>query len=224
MIGGGDRRRKKESGVRNQESELAASGYSAESARSRSRLVKTSPKLQHDSGRLSLAITRERNGAFDGKNAVKSKAAWRRSSMGWSVLDPEVAGGWGERTVADTSVHPPVVALLNYQFDGWLGDELLTSFPCYVVTRLLGDKLSEARLNGFQLADVQVSVSEQFEEIYPDRHLPEFYWLQVDGSAGVDDFGLSRRHQLVVSDRALAVLQTGQLRHCGVKAWRQKAS
>ncbi len=143
--------------------------------------------------------------------------------MEWSVLDPEVAGGWGERTVADTSVHPPLVAALHYQFDGWLGDELLTSFPCYIVTRTLGDKLTEARLNGFQLASVEISVSEQFEEIYPGRRLPEFYWLQVVGSPGIDDFGISRRHSLVVSDRTLAVLQTGQLRQCGVKTWRQRA-
>src|SRR6476660_8794270 len=68
---------------------------------------------------------------------------------GWSVLAPEVAGGWGERTVADTSTHPPRVTALHYQFDGWLGDELLESFPCYIVTRRLAHALTAAGLSGF---------------------------------------------------------------------------
>ncbi|MBA4017919.1 MAG: hypothetical protein C0483_12145 [Pirellula sp.] len=139
--------------------------------------------------------------------------------MVWSVLEPEVAGGWGERTVADTSIHPPRVTVLHYKFDGWLGDELLESFPCYIVTSQLGRALTAAGLNGFRLAVVEVTASEQFAEMYPDVHLPAFEWLQVVGVAGVDDFGVSADHQLVVSERARDVLQAGQLRHCEVSGW-----
>src|SRR6476660_6693817 len=138
---------------------------------------------------------------------------------GWSVLAPEVAGGWGERTVADTSTHPPRVTALHYQFDGWLGDELLESFPCYIVTRRLAHALTAAGLSGFQLAPVEGSASELFAELYPGGRLPPFAWLQVGGVAGRDDFGMSPDHRLVVSDRALGVLRAGQLRHCEVSEW-----
>ena len=54
--------------------------------------------------------------------------------MRYFILEPEIAGGWGERTVADTGIFPPTVTALHYRFDGWRGDELLESFPCFIVT------------------------------------------------------------------------------------------
>lgn len=52
------------------------------------------------------------------------------------VLEPEVAGGWGgDGTVVDREFHPPIVSRLVYEFDGWLGDDLVTTFPpVYIVT------------------------------------------------------------------------------------------
>ena len=114
-------------------------------------------------------------------------------------LEPEVAGGWGDDTVADTTVHPPVVTALHYVFDGWLGDSIVESFPCYLVTAPLGDALVASGLSGFELRSVRINKSEQFAELYPDRKLPEFRWLHVTGAACVDDFGLSGDHLLVAS-------------------------
>lgn len=139
--------------------------------------------------------------------------------MDWFTLEPEVAGGWGEGTVANTTTHPPVVSVLHYCFDDWFGDELVESFPCFIVSRRVARALLTARLTGFGLARVHQSTSATFEELHPGRILPEFEWLQVAGAAGVDDFGLSSDHRLVVSARALAALQSGQLEHCGVERW-----
>ena len=133
------------------------------------------------------------------------------------ALEPEVAGGWGDNTVADTSVHPPVVQELEYQFDGWLGDELLESFPCFVVTKRLAGLLAEARLTGYCLAQVQVSKSEEFVDVHPETELPEFWWLQVTGAES-DDFSLNEEHRLVVSARTLGVLRQGKLVACEVRA------
>ena len=36
--------------------------------------------------------------------------------MNFFVLEPEIAGGWGERTIADTSVFPPAVTVLALPF------------------------------------------------------------------------------------------------------------
>jgi hypothetical protein len=129
------------------------------------------------------------------------------------VLEPEVAGAWGPNTLADTSVHPPLVSRLHYEFDDWLGDELLESFPCFIVTARLGAELERARLTGFVLDDVEISVSENFEELDPDATLPPFRWLRISGEAGQADFGVASDQRLVVSDRALAILERFQLQN-----------
>jgi hypothetical protein len=133
--------------------------------------------------------------------------------MTFTILEPEVAGGWGPRTVADRSVHPPRVERLHYEFAGWLGDDLLESFPCYVVTPSLAEALGAAQCTGFSLDDVLVTSTEEFRELYPGRKLPAFRWLKVHGVAGTDDFGHASDFRLVVSSRALAVLDEFQLQH-----------
>ena len=54
--------------------------------------------------------------------------------MEYFYVQPEVAGGLGALTVMDTTTHPPIVSKLHYHFDGWLGNVLLETFPCFIVT------------------------------------------------------------------------------------------
>lgn len=136
--------------------------------------------------------------------------------MRFFVLEPEIAGGWGERTVADTSVFPPTVTALHYRFDGWLGDELLESFPCFIVTDRLATRIRRSGLTGVRLQAVEVSTSDQFDELYPDRELPVFKWIRPVGTARVDDFGLSSAQRFVVSERALALLRKFRLQNCEI--------
>lgn len=138
--------------------------------------------------------------------------------MSYFVLEPEVAGGFGDGTVMDTSVEPPRVERLHYEIFGWLGDELLESTPCFVVAKTLAERLTAAGVTGFRLADVEVTADEQDEELMGESApLPEFWWLQVTGQRGVDDFGLTDNASLVVSERALAVLRTGTLDNCDIE-------
>jgi hypothetical protein len=37
--------------------------------------------------------------------------------------------------------------------------------------------------------------------LHPSRELPSFRWLKIVGEPGVDDFGISADHRLVVSER-----------------------
>jgi len=138
---------------------------------------------------------------------------------GYMLLQPEVAGGLGERTVMDTTLTPPRVKRLHYEFEGWLGDDLLESYPVFVLTRVMGERLRKAGLRGFTLREVDVSRSEVFEELHPQRELPAFEWLDVDGSPGGDDLGLDPQARLVASSRAMGVLRTGSLEQCLVSAW-----
>ena len=92
--------------------------------------------------------------------------------MKYYQLEPEVAGGWGRNTVADTSLHPPVVNQLHYEFSGWLGDCIVESFPCFIATAEVAQQILAAGLTGCEITDVEVSVSGQFEGMNPGRKLP----------------------------------------------------
>jgi hypothetical protein len=140
-------------------------------------------------------------------------------SVGYYTLSPEVAGGLGEGTVVDNSVHPPHVQRLHYEMEGWLGDDLLESFPCFIVTARVKDALLGLGASGFTFDSVEVSKSPTFEELHPGRKLPAFFWLKVQGRAGADDLGLSQDHRLVVSRRVLDVLRSLDLANCDVSEY-----
>lgn len=127
--------------------------------------------------------------------------------MKYYYLEPEVSGGPGENTIMNSSVHPPFVTRLHYEFDGWLGDSIVTSFPCYIVTEDVREKILESEFSGVTFDDVEVTTSELFEEMQPDQRLPPFVWLKVNGDAGHDDFGIAKDYRLVVSERVLDALK-----------------
>ena len=125
--------------------------------------------------------------------------------MSWR-LHPEVAGELGEYTRMNAAVHPPEVYALHHRFEGWLGDDLLECFPCFLVTKRLAHALHGSSLTGWKIGPVQITLSPEFEELYPGRRLPEFRWLQV-GRDPKADLYLSSDHTLVVSDEAMKFLR-----------------
>lgn len=136
------------------------------------------------------------------------------------ILEPEIAGGWGEGTVADTSCHPPKVSKLTYEFEGWQGDDLLAAFPCFIVSRRLAGLIENATLIGYTLAPVAITKSELFMDLHPDRELPAFKWLQMDGSAGADDFFIDTRRRPVVSEAAFNIITQTNINHCEINKYR----
>ncbi len=133
------------------------------------------------------------------------------------ALHPEVAGGLGPNTVMDRTTHPPKVENLHYEFDDWLGDDLIATFPCFVVTNRLREAIQRASATGCTFADLEISKSELFSEINPLRKLPQFHWLIVTGRCGRDDFGISNDNQLVVSERIFDAMRHMQLQNCEVQ-------
>lgn len=136
--------------------------------------------------------------------------------MNHFIVEPEVAGGLGEHTVIDSTVRPPKVSRLHYKFDGWLGDSLLESFPCYIATKDVAQKLKAMHFTGVDFCDVEIEKSEQFRRLYPNRKLPDFLWLKIFGQPGKDDFGLDDDLRLVISERVLAVLKSQHLQNAFV--------
>lgn len=132
-------------------------------------------------------------------------------------IEPEVAGDFGERTVLDYSTRPPTVLQLDFEFTVWLGDDLLASYPCFIATERLCSALLLDGGTGFHFEEMQVSRADSFNELYPGRVLPIFYWMKVNGVPGADDAGLTARQRLVVSDRFLGVLRGFNMDHCLVR-------
>lgn len=137
----------------------------------------------------------------------------------YALLKPEVPGEWADGIVADTSTHPPRVSHLQIQMRGWLGDDLLTSFPSFFVTRRLADALRQSPFSGFMLAPMELVSSDIYKQIHPDQPLPACEWLQISGTPGVDDFGLTAQADLVVSGQALDLLRRYHLGNCEVHDW-----
>ncbi|RJQ79986.1 hypothetical protein D5S17_09455 [Pseudonocardiaceae bacterium YIM PH 21723] len=136
--------------------------------------------------------------------------------MTFYQLEPEVPGQWGANTQLDTSTHPPVVQRLHLELDCWLGDDLITSFPAYLVTPSAAERLGEASLTGFELRDAEINQSEQSIEVDGPEEIPAFRWLHITGQAAQDDFGIGAGNELVVSQTALEILRAGTLANCEV--------
>jgi hypothetical protein len=142
--------------------------------------------------------------------------------MTYFVLEPEVAGDLGPATTGNLRARPPQLEKFNYEFNTWLGDPLLETISTFIVTDRLKERLIEARASGFGFGDVEITKSEQFLDLYGDRPIPAFSWLQISGRAGEDDFGLSSSGDLVVSERMMNLLNGFGLEYCEVSEYDPK--
>jgi hypothetical protein len=128
-------------------------------------------------------------------------------------IDPQVAGELGEGTVLDSSVHPPLVTQVDYVLDGPATDDLIQSFPVYLVSVELAERLQRARLTGFALADAAVRPSLEYLAVYGNVAHRQYRWLRLQGTAE-DDCWLDGSFKLCVSDRMMRILESAKLSDC----------
>lgn len=122
-------------------------------------------------------------------------------------IEPDVAGEIGSESILETKAHPPIVHKLHFVFEGWLGDDIIETFPCFLVTEKLRKSLQQLGFSGIEFDDVKISKSATFREIYGDKTLPKFVWAKITGNqSNNDDFFISQDHRLVVSDAAYAAI------------------
>lgn len=140
-------------------------------------------------------------------------------------LSPEVAGGLGEgsRLLYENKRLKEVV-FLEYQFTGWLGDELLACHPCFIASESLRDDIEAAGLRGVRFEAMAVTFWEEWEEmpghpvdVPPFARLRCDRFFEDDAQAHEMDFYVSRPYRgLIVSERALRVLRGHRMAHCDV--------
>ncbi len=131
--------------------------------------------------------------------------------MKYFELTTQAAGSFGESVefAGSRQERPPKVTKMAYDFESWPEDSINGWMSHYIVTKELAQALESANppLTGFSVGEVEVTTESQFDELYGDRELPEFVWLKVEGEAGKNDFGLSLKNSIVVSDRVLEIIK-----------------
>ncbi|REC41604.1 hypothetical protein [Chryseobacterium pennipullorum] len=125
----------------------------------------------------------------------------------YRLIEPEVAGGLGGKTELDNTYFPPLIKHLHYEFDGWMGNDILESFPCYIVTEQLRSDIESETLTGINFDNVLVSKSETFLELYPNKILPNFFWAKINGESYKDDFFITEKNILAISEKAYSLLK-----------------
>ena len=128
-------------------------------------------------------------------------------------IEPEVAGGLGRKTIMDTNTYPPIVKTLNYEFNGWLGDDILESFPCFIISERLKKAIKKNNLTGINFDNVIITKSREFIDLYPDKILPNFQWAKISGKMYFDDFIIGKDYRLIISDRAFQILNSFNLKN-----------
>lgn len=130
--------------------------------------------------------------------------------MFWEV-SPEVPGTLTDSAIVDWTCHPPVVSSVEFEFDGWMGDELITTFPVFLIGPNALGAVQSAGLGGYEIGPAEITLSEQYREVAEflpvDEEPAGFVWFKPTGQAGRDDFGINEQHRMVLSDRALKVLR-----------------
>lgn len=134
------------------------------------------------------------------------------------TLRAEVAGGLGAQSELDSSTNPPVVSRLHIDFVSWLGDDIVASFPCSIVTEALAKAIVDEGLTGAEFDEVTITKNPHFERFFADTAatLPEWKWLRPTGPPHDSDFWQDDQGVLIVSERALNVLRKFSLENCRI--------
>jgi hypothetical protein len=137
--------------------------------------------------------------------------------MDYFYLKPEVAGSLGADTVLDRNANPPVATKVQYELESWRGDSVLESYPVFIVTEETERGIIEAGLTGAAFDEAEVTKAVTYQGI--DKEVPPFRWLKPVGEPGRDDIAQGSRGRMIVSARALAVLEAHGIEHGFVKQY-----
>jgi len=134
-------------------------------------------------------------------------------------VDAEVPGGLAPGYTYDPEQRASSTGPLHLVFDGWMGDDLVTTSPFWFVSERLADALRASALTGFELEPATASTGEQYELITERALTPTWLRLIPVGSieAG-DDFVFADGTDLLVSDAALEVLRSFHLEDADIAA------
>jgi hypothetical protein len=105
-----------------------------------------------------------------------------------------------------------------FAYDFWIPDPIFKDVRYFFVTRSMAARLIDTGLTGYSLEDVPTIKSDEYDERSNPPDPEPVCWFKVEGQHGKDDFGVQLK-ELVVSDRALALLREGGLQRAEVLSY-----
>jgi hypothetical protein len=151
--------------------------------------------------------------------------------MKYFLLEPEVAGHFGDHAVVDESTRPPTVSHFHFEFDAWSGDHFISTRRTYLGTETMKGLLKDMQppVSGVEFGTVEISKSPEYYWLQKKGSkeapsaLPQFVWFKITGRAGADDFGTPAQYGLVVSERILQALQSLKFENCKISEYEKNA-
>ncbi|PCJ21244.1 MAG: hypothetical protein COB02_01275 [Candidatus Cloacimonadota bacterium] len=137
--------------------------------------------------------------------------------MRYYIIEPEVSISLGEGSVLSTATHPPTIEKLDLIFEGWLGDDILETFPCFFVTEKLKRLIQFNNLSQVEFEEISIIKSDALLEFNIQKKIPKIYLLKISGEAKINDFGVSKDNLLIVSELCLKVLKQSNVNHCDIE-------
>lgn len=105
-------------------------------------------------------------------------------------LEPEVSGELGQKTVLDSTIHPPKIEKLEFLFKGWLGDCLVACFPVFLIKEETLKILIDNNQTGLSTRLADIKTDYPFDELNPNVVMPKFIWIEINGIAKKTILGL----------------------------------
>ncbi len=144
--------------------------------------------------------------------------------MNYYILYPEVAGELGDKCkIIYENGKIKEIEHLQYNFKGWLGDELLTAHPCFIVSEGLKNDIVSKQLSGIDFRDISVIFSDEFYASSSNTNMPQFFEiiLKHPDSEKVNDFKYdfyyNKYKDMIVSEKALSVIKTHHINFCNIE-------
>ncbi len=84
----------------------------------------------------------------------------------------------------------------------------LDATPFVIISDVLKSMLDNLKLSGVSIAEVQVTLSEDFEDLSGNERFPDWYWLKIFWDPYKDDMGFRTEppELLIVSDRVYSAM------------------
>ena len=101
------------------------------------------------------------------------------------ALEPLVAGELGEGTRLDATTHPPEIEAAEYVLDAPTEEDLIESFPVFLVSESIGDRLTDTQLRGFTLEETRVIPSREYVEVYGRSQEVPVVTVEVEQTRGL---------------------------------------
>jgi uncharacterized FAD-dependent dehydrogenase len=137
-------------------------------------------------------------------------------------VNPQYCGEYGRKTLysGELTDVPAKIFRMHAEFNIYPDDELIEISRQYLGTDALAEviKAIQPRATGLSVDDVITTTTFDFRRNYPGKELPMMKWFKITGKAGVDDFGLSKDYQLVVSDRVINKIKN-KMNNCLAEAF-----